>query len=466
MSSQPRSVPTVGAATAGLAAVAVLGGMAWAIGHTSYDVWGGLLIGPLLALFTLPLIFHTTARLDGPRAARLMLYGFGAKLVGAFLRYAVAFELYSGAADANQYHGRGRAVADALRHGDFSFAQANQAGGTGTKFLRGVTGVVYTFTGPSKLGGFMVFTWLSFLGLYCFYRAFRTALPEGDFLRYGRLLFFLPSMVFWSSSIGKEAWMTFTLGLAALGTARVLRSRKGGFVLTAVGLGAAAAVRPHIAVIAFGGLVVAYAFRRGRTGAPTAAVFKGVGLVILVVVGALLLRQASGFFNVEELDATTVESVLDSTAERTSVGDSHFSAQPVKSPLDIPRAGLSVLFRPFPWEAGNVQSLVAAMEGLFLLALTALSARRWIHIGKVRRLRSYVDFAAVYVLLFVVAFSSIGNFGILVRQRVQVLPFGLVVLALPFARRGASGTLDALADADTDPDELDDDERAVPLGLR
>ncbi|HUG84242.1 MAG TPA: hypothetical protein VMM13_06735, partial [Euzebya sp.] len=36
--------------------------------------------------------------------------------------------------------------------------------------------------------------------------------------------------------------------------------------------------------------------------------------------------------------------------------------------------------------------------------------------------------AVVFVLAFVVAFSIIGNFGILARQRVQVLPWLLMLL--------------------------------------
>jgi hypothetical protein len=33
--------------------------------------------------------------------------------------------------------------------------------------------------------------------------------------------------------------------------------------------------------------------------------------------------------------------------------------------------------------------------------------------------------------LFILAFSAIGNFGLLTRQRTQLLPFVLVLLAMP-----------------------------------
>jgi hypothetical protein len=46
-----------------------------------------------------------------------------------------------------------------------------------------------------------------------------------------------------------------------------------------------------------------------------------------------------------------------------------------------------------------------------------------------------VAFILVYASGFVVAFASISNFGILARERVQLLPFFLVLLAAPGSRR-------------------------------
>jgi hypothetical protein len=40
-----------------------------------------------------------------------------------------------------------------------------------------------------------------------------------------------------------------------------------------------------------------------------------------------------------------------------------------------------------------------------------------------------------YTLLFILAFSGFGNFGILARQRSQLFPLVLVALALPYVRR-------------------------------
>jgi hypothetical protein len=37
-----------------------------------------------------------------------------------------------------------------------------------------------------------------------------------------------------------------------------------------------------------------------------------------------------------------------------------------------------------------------------------------------------------YTGLFIIAFSSVSNFGLLARQRVQLMPLFLVLLSLPF----------------------------------
>ena len=82
-----------------------------------------------------------------------------------------------------------------------------------------------------------------------------TALPDADHRRYALLIFLWPTMLFWPSSIGKDCWMVFTLGIGALGAARVLMRRPGGYTLLVVGTLLGSLVRPHVALlelVAFG----------------------------------------------------------------------------------------------------------------------------------------------------------------------------------------------------------------------
>src|SRR5258705_5785030 len=112
-----------------------------------------------------------------------------------------------------------------------------------------LTGVREVFTSSTAFATFLLFTWLGFIGCSLFYRAFVPAMPDADHRRYALLIFLWPTLLFWPSSIGKDCWMIFTLGIGALGAARVLVRRPGGYSLLTVGLLAGSIVRPHVALI-------------------------------------------------------------------------------------------------------------------------------------------------------------------------------------------------------------------------
>lgn len=410
-----------------LVVVGYVGAQLWAMSNTSYDIWGGLLVAPVLLLVSVPLLARLQRGERDPRIRQLVMVALVLKLAASLARFAVNELVYDGTADANAYASKGELLAQSYRLGIWE-SPTGKLPGTG--FIDIVTGLVYAVTGPTRVGGFLVFSWFGFWGLYLFFRAFSLAVPGGDRLRYGVLVLLLPSLLFWPSSIGKEAWMMLTLGLAAYGAARLLSGARGGVPVLLVGALGAAMVRPHMALLITVALVAAYIVRPSRTGGLAG---KGLALAGLALGGFLLLSQVQTFFGVESADGQGVEAVLDRTQEQTDQGDSAFGGSRVTTPLDLPGGILNVLFRPFPTEADSAQSLVASVEGLFLLIAFAASWRRLRELPRALLRTPYVTFAVTYSLLFVVAFSTFANFGILTRQRVQVFPFVLVLLALPYA---------------------------------
>lgn len=414
-----------------LAAIVVyLGGLAWAFDNTSYDVWGALLIAPALMALTVPLARRAAVHEHDTAIARLIIAGMVLKLAASVVRYLVAFGVYGGTADAGVYHLWGQALSEGFRDGRLDL-QGQSLMGTG--FVRILTGVVYTFTGPTKLGGFFVFAWIGFWGLFFFYRAFRLALPDANHRRYAILVLFLPSMLFWPSSLGKEAWMCLCLGVAVYGAARLLTHQRGGAVLLVLGLTGAAMVRPHVAILLFVSLVIAYLLRRPRQGSLGLA-SKAAGIALLVVGGMLLLHQVESYFGITVEDAGGASAVLSLATSRSSQGGSEFTTVSASNPIGYPIALATVLFRPLPFEARNIQVLLASMEGMLLLGLTFLSLGRAVQLVRNLRRWPYATLSLAYVMLFGYAFASIANFGILTRQRVQVLPFLLVLLCLPTGR--------------------------------
>jgi hypothetical protein len=354
------------------------------------------------------------------------------KLAASLARFFVAFDVYGGVADAARYLREGEAYA--LRFRDLDLALPG--GFTGTKFPGILTGFVYSFTWPTRIGAFLVFSWIAFWGLFLFYRAFTLAVPEGRRRTYARFVFFLPSLLFWPSSVGKEAWMLFGLGLAAFGMARLLvGGLRGAIVPLAAGAAALAVVRPHIAAMVAVAAVVGYVVR------PSPPEQRELGLLVKTVVlvalalGTLfLVRMTEDFLaRAGVSDEGGISDTLQNTMFRTQQGGSSFEASVLDDPTSAPLAAVTVLFRPLVPEARNLQGLLAAIEGTALFAW-ALWRWRWVlQAARSVRRQPYVASAFAFVAVFVFGFSSIANFGILARQRAQVLPFLLVLLAIPTA---------------------------------
>jgi len=425
------SAPLV--AVLGMAGILVA--LGYGMNHTSYRVWGGFWVAPLLLLFSLP-VARRAARTDGEAMGRIVLFAAAAKVfVAPLLRYWLTFGLYGGATDALHYDQAGTILAPLFRHGNY------QSLGhiSGTRFLEIVTGQVYAFTGPTLLGGFMVFSWFSFLGCYLFYRAFRTTYPDGDGRRYAGLVFFFPTLFYWPSSVGKEAFMLLLLGAAALGAAQLLAGRLRGLVWLGLGVWGCAVLRPHMALLVGAGLVVAAPIvalrgsasregrRRGRLGG-------AVLMLALILSASTLIGVAESFFHLQSLNTETAQEQFDVVTQRSGEKGSTFTPSSPNNPVGFVLSGVTVLFRPFPGEVRNAQGVLSSLEGLSLLVLCGVAGRRLARVPREIFRRPYVAFVVVYTFAFIYAFSSIANFGILARERCQLLPALFVVLCIPRRR--------------------------------
>jgi hypothetical protein len=409
---------------------------AWAMQHTDYDVWGALVVAPVLALVTWPILRRVAASEGDEGLVSFFMGALALKFGGSLVRYAAIYHVYEGVADASTYNAAGRILAPEFRRGLFTYAE--RAGVfdsgdriVGTNFLKIFTGGLYALIGPTEIGGFLVFAWLCFVGLLLFYRAFRMTLPDGDARRYRLLLFLTPSLLFWPSSLGKDALMVFGLGVAAYGGARAYTHLRYGFLIAAAGLGFTLCIRPHVTLLAITGLAVGYLVRRSRSSSSVTPLVKGFGMVVVLIGAVFVASQMRTFFKLDGLDAKSLETVLLSTAEQTATGGSEVIAHGGVFSIG---GMVAVLFRPFPWETYNLTALTQAIESSLMLVLLVVSVRR---VGRALRnsLRNpYLTFVVLYVATFVLAFSSIANFGILARERVQVLPMFFVLLCVAAPR--------------------------------
>ena len=436
MNERQLSVPVatgLGIGVIGLASMVIL----LAVKSSDYNTWGALLLAPILIVASLPILSRQAKREGDRRLFWLLVAALVLKLVGALVRDFIAFDVYEGQSDAAIYHAEGTRISEQFRDGVFDTGLYSL---TGTNFIRFTTGLLYTVTGPTRLGGFVFYSWLGFWGLFLFYRAFTVAVPQGRSRTYARLIFFLPSLLFWPSSIGKEAWMMFTLGIAAYGAARLLSGLTvRGVAYAGLGMWLAAMVRPHIAGLVVLSLIVGILLRRPRVSFYRFGLLGKLALLAVVMVASVfLLNRTAEFLESSGFETGGgVTGVLQQTAERTGEsGGSSFEPSILESPARAPIAIVTVLFRPFLFEASSAAAAAAALEATFLLGLTVVRFRWLLSALRSVREQPYVGLSLVYTGLIVLAFSSIANFGLLARERVQLLPFYLVLFCIP-PRKGA-----------------------------
>ena len=392
-----------------------------------YDYSSAVVLIPLLVLFNLGLVVIVCR---GDTLLRgMMMSGTVLKVAGAGMNLFMSYRVYETNGDGLHYFTVGRDMANAFfSRGEWPLMTPLWS----TNLINTMTAYLVLLLGPSMPTLFLLFSFFSLWGMYFFYRAFCLAFPEGNRGAAAATLFLAPSLVYWTSGIGKDAVIALFLGIAAYGFAFV-RTRPGprSYLILAIGLLGVMAVRPHVAAMLAVALLMPYLLGKNVRGV-AGALYKVAGLVILVGGSAFLVSQAGDFLKVS--DFSKAPTVLEKLSNTTRSGGSAFG-ETTSLPVRIAMAPF-LLFRPLPWEAHNLQSAVAAAEGFALLLI--VWRKRNALLSLVRRWRSnpYVLFILLFAIEFCITFSAASsNFGTLSRMRAMLLPFALMLLCAPSAMR-------------------------------
>jgi len=388
-------------------------------------IGAAFLVIPILVALTTPIFLRAHSERSFDLAGLLAL--------ALLVRFMAVYYRYDTAVDARTYDVWGTRLADSFRQ--LNFAPDTQAAVPGTGSMRYISGLVHAVCGSDEMASFLIFAWIAFLGCYFLYRAFVTAVPDADRYRYAVLLFFWPSIVFWPSSIGKESVMLFSLGLAALGGARFFTRRPGGITLAFLGILITYLVRPHVALIMLLALGFALLIGRGQS-RPTRSLTPGsiakAAAVLLLILGvSYMAGRTARFLGVKTLQPSSTEEAFLEVQGNTKKGGSEFSPANATNPIGYPQAAVTILFRPFLFEAHTGEQIASALETLGLALLVVVSWRRLLSVPWRLRAQPYVALALAFVLVFFFVFAVISNFGILARERTMVLPFVLALLSVP-----------------------------------
>lgn len=338
----------------------------------------------------------------------------------------VVDHFYHGIADWNRYVHQGALLSPDFRHFNFTTQNADVRQIVNDGSVSIAAGIVMAIVGVNLMATFLVMSFLSFLGALFFYRAFTLTFAGGDHRRYALMLFLLPSLIFWTADVSKEALMMLALGLVAFGGAKFLARKRGGFVLIAPGVFIGAYVRPNELLLILAGFVVAMMI-------PTASARKSLGgvrrLISLVFLAALLFLSVQ--VTVKYLHHGVNTASLQNTNANNSISGNSGGVPYSSNYAYFPRDVYEVLFNPLPFNSHGFGERVAAVENTIILGLILVSLRSLRILPRASFARPYVMMCLVYTGTFMYAFAALGNLGLIERERTMMIPFLLVLLAIP-----------------------------------
>jgi hypothetical protein len=301
--------------------------------------------------------------------------------------------------------------------------------GTGTTFIDFAGFPFINYLGFSYEMMMVLFAWLGYWGFVYFYIFFSENIQHKHYF-YGMdlitLVIFLPNMHYWTTSLGKGSIIFWGLALCVYGLSR-LGKRK---MALLTGMAIVYHVRPHIFMVLCIGILLG--LFTGRQKVP----FYQKLLVLAGSAAALafLYNDILAFVNLDS------ENLVESFDQFSS----HRATELAKSTsgVDISQYPLvfklfTFWFRPLFFDAPGPIGIIVSFENLFYILLAA-------QLFKSDIIRFFISSTALVktsiIIFLCTSFAlsgTLGNLGIIIRQKSMVMYFFLfVILAFLDYRKG------------------------------
>lgn len=394
-----------------------------------------LLVACIVSVLGLVLLTQMLgARSDDPAGQRRVMgwtmASFGGHLLlGLVIASSPTFVTYLGG-DADTYHQGAMQIVDHWTNG--GPLPRIRPGTEG--FYYGL-GAVYLFLGPYRVAGVALIAGLSAALVPLVSDTTERLFGRPAARVAGPLVVLLPGFLVWTSQLLREAPALFLLAAGANCAVRLsTRARPSTLGWLALTIALLFTVRANVALVfvvaLVGGLVLG---RRSLVGG------LGTGLTALVLVTVLVIAvgigssgyQLSREFDLEQVDLARQD--LSTSASSGFAPDADVST-PERAITFLPVGLVSFSFGPFPWQVANPRQLAGLLEVATLWALVPSLARG------LRRARALIG-RQLYVLtlpaLLLACMLSllIGNYGTVVRERLQVIVLVVPVIALGWSLR-------------------------------
>lgn len=308
---------------------------------------------------------------------------------------------------------------DAIGYYRMSFSP-NLEFGLGTVGIWLMTSIFTQGFGLSLLGTFLVFQIFGFIGLLAFDAALRqvTQSKPKKIQQLATLIVFLPSVSFWSSAIGKDSLSFMAMGLA-LWAAMSLNRRVALMVIAVLVM---LFVRPHMAGMMVIGLAGSFVFQR-RASILQRVIFGAAAFAAAAVLVPLGLNYAGVG---ESADSDEVMSYIEGRQGQNLGGGSSVDIASMSLPMKL----VTYAFRPLPFEANSIFSLLASIDNLILLYLFVVGMHAVVKKPLPTHLLAHNRiFMWIYCLMaWAILAMTTANLGIAVRQKWMFVPMLMFLL--------------------------------------
>lgn len=266
----------------------------------------------------------------------------------------------------------------------------------------------------------ILFSFIGICGVFVFYSG--TCLLLGPSIKRLLVLGLMPSMVFWTSVLGKDPLVLLGISTFFFGMCRFfVRGKLNGLLIAVIGIIIFSLIRSWLFFI-FGGAIVASILLSRLSYIKKILV---IGLLVCI------LPVALEFIPQNYLRVDGMVDQIQQLNSNFSSGGSALIKWQINSWYDlliaIPSGAFTALFRPLPGDVNNLGGLLAGLENLILLPLFIYALKKIFPLVTKDPILFWV---MTTIVVWTVIYSPVssGNLGTGTRFRTQILPFVLLVI--------------------------------------
>lgn len=283
----------------------------------------------------------------------------------------------------------------------------------GTQFVVFFTNI-FRWLGFDFFSTSLVFNFIGSVGLILFYKVLSDLNVKDRIYKILLLFFlFLPSLSFWSSGIGKDAISFLSVMMFLYG---YLYKSKLSMIISIFIM---FMVRPHIAAL----MIFSYALDV-VVSKKMPFLNRFIVFLLLFSVTFLSIYFVESYIGIKILSSNGLENLSVYFDERENLNTDGGGGVDLRS-MSVLEKFFTYMFRPLPYEAFSITSLLSSIENSFLLLLFLYSLCLFLlnHAYRVNGLFIYV-----YIVITLAILSmTTANLGIAVRQKWMIYPFVIYI---------------------------------------